>query len=148
MTNDGQSLAMIPDDYIDLVFSFDSLVHVEADILWEYIRQIHRKLTRTGIAFLHHSNALEESVDMQEVRANARAESVSSSSLKDMVEDAGGSVLIQEEINWGSKTRIDCLTTFSKTAAITDQSYQLIKNDQFMAEATLIREHQSPYNCR
>src|SRR5262245_15107578 len=29
--NDGKSLAMIPDYSIDFVFSFDSLVHVEAD---------------------------------------------------------------------------------------------------------------------
>jgi SAM-dependent methyltransferase len=146
--NDGQSLAMIPDDYIDFVFSLDSLVHAEADVLWAYTRQISRKLTRCGIAFLHHSNALGESVDPQEVRANARAESVSSSSLKDMIEDSGGNVLIQEEINWGSKTRIDCLTTFGREGAFANRSYVLIKNDEFMAEATLIQKHQSPYNFR
>src|SRR3954451_12449920 len=34
--NDGRSLDMIPDGSIDFVFSFDSLVHAEADVLAGY----------------------------------------------------------------------------------------------------------------
>src|SRR5579883_55269 len=54
--NDGSSLAMIEDESIDFVFSFDSLVHVEADCLEVYLRQLAHKLTSNGVGFIHHSN--------------------------------------------------------------------------------------------
>ncbi|MBI2949236.1 MAG: class I SAM-dependent methyltransferase [Verrucomicrobia bacterium] len=55
--NDGQSLDMVADQSIDFVFSFDSLVHAEADVLETYLQQLARKLTRNGAGFIHHSNA-------------------------------------------------------------------------------------------
>lgn len=55
--NDGRSLEMIADRSIDFVFSFDSLVHAEADILETYLHQLARKLTPSGVGFIHHSNA-------------------------------------------------------------------------------------------
>jgi len=38
--NDGMSLAEIPDSSVDLVFSFDSLVHAELDVFKSYVPQI------------------------------------------------------------------------------------------------------------
>ena len=54
--NDGKSLAMIADESVDFAFSFDSLVHVEADVLETYAAQLARKLRPEGVGFLHHSN--------------------------------------------------------------------------------------------
>ena len=54
--NDGTSLAAVPDGSIDFVFSFDSLVHAEKDVIEEYLLQLARKLTPNGVGFLHHSN--------------------------------------------------------------------------------------------
>lgn len=54
--NDGHSLAEAKDESFDLVFSFDSLVHAEADVLTSYVPQVLRKLSPGGVAFLHHSN--------------------------------------------------------------------------------------------
>jgi len=54
--NDGKSLRMVPDQSVDLVFSFDSLVHAEADVLEAYLSQLARKLSPIGIGFIHHSN--------------------------------------------------------------------------------------------
>jgi hypothetical protein len=54
--NDGRSLAMVEDRSIDFAFSFDSLVHVEADIIAAYLDQLGRKLKPGAFAFLHHSN--------------------------------------------------------------------------------------------
>jgi SAM-dependent methyltransferase len=54
--NDGKSLAMIPDGSIDFVFSFDSLVHAEADVLESYIKQLAKMLKPNGTGFIHHSN--------------------------------------------------------------------------------------------
>ena len=54
--NDGKSLEMIPDQSIDFVFSYDSLVHVEADVIEAYLSQLARKLKPHGVGFIHHSN--------------------------------------------------------------------------------------------
>jgi ubiquinone/menaquinone biosynthesis C-methylase UbiE len=54
--NDGTSLAAVPDDSIDFAFSFDSLVHVEKDVIEGYLVQLARKLTPNGVGFFHHSN--------------------------------------------------------------------------------------------
>jgi ubiquinone/menaquinone biosynthesis C-methylase UbiE len=54
--NDGRSLPMVADKSIDLAFSFDSLVHVEADVIADYLGELARVLNRDGVGFLHHSN--------------------------------------------------------------------------------------------
>src|SRR5262249_31347341 len=53
---DGRKLPMVGDASIDFAFSFDSLVHAEADILESYASELARVLKPNGIAFLHHSN--------------------------------------------------------------------------------------------
>src|SRR5438132_696006 len=53
--NDGKSLEMISNGSIDFAFSFDSLVHAEDEVLRAYIVQLSSKLTKDGIAFIHHS---------------------------------------------------------------------------------------------
>lgn len=55
-TNDGATLVGVADESVDLVFSFDSLVHVELDVLSAYLREVRRTLRPGGVAFLHHSN--------------------------------------------------------------------------------------------
>jgi hypothetical protein len=144
--NDGQSLEGIPDNSIDFIFSFDSLVHVELDVVGGYCEQINRKLSHCGVAFLHHSNAL-MGVDNVEVLypQRGRATSVSSAAIKETIEKTGGRVLIQEEVNWQSKKRIDCMTTFCRNGCYVDIQYKLIENDNFMAEMEYIRDSLSHY---
>ena len=54
--NDGSSLAMVPDRSIDFVFSYDSLVHVESEVIQTYLAQLAKKLKSNGVGFIHHSN--------------------------------------------------------------------------------------------
>jgi len=54
--NDGKSLDMVADRSVDFVFSFDSLVHVEEDVIKSYLDATSMKLKKNGIAFIHHSN--------------------------------------------------------------------------------------------
>lgn len=144
--NDGRSLDSIPDNSMDFVFSFDSLVHVELDVITDYCEQISRKLTRCGgVAFIHHSNALMGVDDEILYPQCGRATSVSSAAVKKIIEKAGGRVLIQEEINWQSDKRIDCLTTFCKTTSYIDLQYKFIENNNFMSEMALIRASLSHY---
>ena len=48
---------MAADASIDFAFSFDSLVHAEANILESYISELARVLKANAIAFIHHSFA-------------------------------------------------------------------------------------------
>jgi hypothetical protein len=137
---------MIPENVIDFVFSFDSLVHVELDVVGNYCEQINKKLNHFGVAFLHHSNAL---MGVDNVEAlypqRGRATSVSSTGIKEIIEQTGGKVLLQEEVNWQSKKRIDCMTTFCKSTSYPDLTYKRIENDNFMTEMDLIRASISQY---
>ena len=54
--NDGRSLSMIPDLSVDFVFSFDSFVHPDQDVVEMYLRQLGTKLKIGGKGFIHHSN--------------------------------------------------------------------------------------------
>ncbi len=54
--NDGRSLSMIPDSSVDFVFSFDSFVHPDREIVEAYLRELGTKLKIGGKGFIHHSN--------------------------------------------------------------------------------------------
>src|SRR6059058_3178742 len=54
--NDGRSLSMIPDASIDFVFSFDSFVHTNREIVAGYLNELRRTLKIGGKGFIHHSN--------------------------------------------------------------------------------------------
>jgi SAM-dependent methyltransferase len=54
--NDGKSLGMVEDRSVDFAFSYDSLPHVEADVIGAYLQELGRKLKPGGFAFIHHSN--------------------------------------------------------------------------------------------
>jgi ubiquinone/menaquinone biosynthesis C-methylase UbiE len=53
---DGKTLPMVADRSVDFAFSFDSLVHAEADVMEAYAGELSRVLKPDGVAFLHHSN--------------------------------------------------------------------------------------------
>jgi SAM-dependent methyltransferase len=54
--NDGLKLPMVDDASIDFAYSFDSLVHAEADAVSSYVNELARVLKPNAVAFIHHSN--------------------------------------------------------------------------------------------
>jgi ubiquinone/menaquinone biosynthesis C-methylase UbiE len=54
--NDGATLPMIPSASVDFIFSYDSLIHAEADAMASYLREFRRILKPAGAGFIHHSN--------------------------------------------------------------------------------------------
>lgn len=146
ITNDGLSLDMVENGPFDLVFSYDSLVHVEMDVHKRYIPQIISKLSKHGAAFIHHSN-MAEAGEVITGKTHVRAESVSASAIETLVEDSGGVVLIQESHDWGgSGGLIDCITVFARRDGVHKGSDIRLKNQNFMQEAEIIRNFQSPYS--
>jgi SAM-dependent methyltransferase len=53
--NNGNDLPHIRDNSQDLVFSFDSFVHIHKNVIDDYICEIYRVLKPGGRAYIHHS---------------------------------------------------------------------------------------------
>lgn len=153
--NDGRSLDMVEDGSIDFAFSFDSLVHVESDVLGAYVEQLARKLSPDGIGFVHHSNmgayralaALARRVPASRldslVRAGAvvnlpawRAESVTAESFARQCEAAGLSCISQEKISWEhGRYLIDTISVFAHAGSRRDRPRRVVRNPFFVDEA-------------
>ncbi len=160
--NDGYSLEMIPDQAIDLVFSFDSLVHAERDVMEAYVSQISSKLTRDGVAFIHHSNIgkyrfyfrfwerdflPKKLVDylkrknIVEPTDHWRAFSMTGKAMEKMIKKAGLFCISQEYINWGTMPShlIDCITVFARPDSMWQGKTERLENRDFMKEAHHLR---------
>jgi SAM-dependent methyltransferase len=142
--NDGLSLAGIPDDHFDLVFTYDSLVHAEADVLASYVPQILRKLNAGGVAFIHHANLAALPPSTQNL--HARAAAVSAETMAHAIAQAGGKTLVQERINWGQPELNDCFTLFARRDHPDQSPAAQIENHRYMEEAVLIRATQAAWH--
>lgn len=136
--NDGTSLTMIADTSVDLICSFDSLVHVDNQVLAAYVRQIADKLSEQGVAFIHHSNlgaCLDDPATHDEPMLHDRDPGGSAARMRELIEQAGLICCAQELINWGTRRAlIDCLTIFARPGSRWAQSHRLISNHGFMDE--------------
>jgi cyclopropane fatty-acyl-phospholipid synthase-like methyltransferase len=142
VVNDGMTLP--EGGPFDFVFSFDSLVHAELDIFESYVPQILSKLSRRGVAFIHHSNLA--SSNHQAPNPHLRARSVSAERLRHLISRAGGALLVQEIINWRETAGLDCLSLFGRRNGFARTQPTVLENAAFMAEATLVREVQARWN--
>lgn len=134
--NDGLSLPQTEADSASLVFSFDSLVHVEQDVIDSYLGEIERVLRPGGHAFLHHSNL--GSYTSWTERPLGRGASVSAQSVKSAAMKVGLQVVVQELISWQSEGLRDCMTLLIKSDKTIDSA--LVTNEQFWAEAGRSKE--------
>jgi ubiquinone/menaquinone biosynthesis C-methylase UbiE len=142
--NDGLTLPMVQDASIDFAFSFDSLVHAEADVMASYARELARVLKPSGIAFLHHSNlgGIRHSFwhELRRRRAGApyyehwRAPSMSAAAMRQFVQETGMSCVQQELVSWGYvwPLTIDCMTTIVRKPG---EPCRVFENAHFREEA-------------
>lgn len=157
--NDGNSLAMIEDRSVDLVFSFDSLVHVEADVIEGYVDEIAAKLKPDGVAFIHHSNLaafrrgaaiqgwmaakcpsllklLVQSRLVDNIATQWRGASMSADKMSRFAAKAGLNVCSQELITWTSRRAvIDCITTLTPKGSRWERPTRRFTNPRFMRDA-------------
>ena len=148
--NDGKSLAMIRDASIDFVFSFDSLVHAEADVIESYLRQLAIKLQPDGIGFIHHSNigkyqrtfSVIETIpsELRDLVVNRiflapthwRAASVTAELFADYCNQAGLECIGQELVNWGTdELLIDCFSLFTRKGSVWTRPNKVVENKDF-----------------
>jgi SAM-dependent methyltransferase len=153
--NDGRSLDMVEDGSVDFVFSFDSLVHAETDVLGAYLEQLARKLKPDGVGFIHHSNigahaGLTRIAHRTPgrlvgplVRSGAliniiawRAESVSAESFAEQCDAAGLACVAQETISWEwGRYTIDTLSVFTRRGSRWERPRSVVRNPLFTSEA-------------
>ena len=152
--NDGKSLEFIPDQSIDFAFSFDSLVHAEADVIEAYLHQLARKLKPNGIGFIHHSNiGAYTDPATGELRSGLlnphwRAKSMSARAFEKYCEAANLQCTNQEIINWGTEELSDAFSVFTRKESVSSRANRVLENPDFMTEAHLIRKLSPLYSVR
>lgn len=162
--NDGTSLDAVPDNSIDFVFSFDSLVHAEKDVIKAYLAQLGRKLKPNGVGFLHHSNigvypgrlalvnfyshfpyAFRQRV-LTEANLYAllsisyawRAASMTATLFRQYCQQAGLKCISQELFNWTKgKCLVDAISVFAKPDSRWDKESVYLENAKFVENASL-----------
>jgi SAM-dependent methyltransferase len=162
--NDGSTLPMVDDHSIELVFSFDSLVHAEEDVIAGYLNEVRRVLRSDGVAFIHHSNMgqyrsikslwklatkLDGSIPLIEPMlarsglANCRGWSMTAHRFAELAEQAGLSCIGQEVINWTGSLMTDCISLVTIPGSKWDRPNVLARNRHFVravrASATAAR---------
>ncbi len=163
--NDGRSLDMIQDESVDFAFSFDSLVHVDADVLESYLRELSRTLTAGGVGFVHHSNAgryrryfeLTDRVPRGRTRERLyelrvldrprwRSLDMTAERFRRSCEAAGLRCIGQEVVTWTTRRLIDCFSTFTKPPSRWTRPNRILVNRGFSTEARAVKRRASLYS--
>jgi SAM-dependent methyltransferase len=165
LVSDGRSLPEVGDRSVDLIFSFDSLVHAEADVLEAYLRELARVLAADGVAFVHHSNmgALRRQADRARrvpdgwrrrlakhgILVNTyawRAESTTAEWFARECSASGLSCIGQELIAWHyGRYLTDTISLVARPGSRWDRQRVVVRNRGFMEEARMAREVERIY---
>jgi SAM-dependent methyltransferase len=164
--NDGRSLPMIPDNSIDFVFSFDSLVHTKREVIEAYLAELGSKLRIRGKGFIHHSNFGEYANSFRERLpqiilkplikaeildwAHHRSPDMTAGLFRALCARAGLHCVSQELVNWRGRRLIDCLSIIERCERREQSATHIVRNPNFMREAAEIRarSHATPSEAR
>ena len=163
--NDGHSLDMIDDDSVDFAFSFDSLVHADAGVIAQYLRELERTLAPDGVGFIHHSNAghyrryfeLADTIPRGRARERLyelgvldrprwRALDMTAERFRRSCEAAGLQCISQEVVNWTTRRLIDCFSAVTKPASRWARPNRFLVNRRFVAEARAVKRRAPLYS--
>ena len=152
IVGDGVLLNGVADCSLSLVFSFDSLVHVELDVLSSYAREISRVLKPGTHAFLHHSNIGEYLRDGALTVKNHgnRGVTVSADTAFEAFTAAGLRCLVQEKNQWVANPTgefTDCFSLLQKPSDATKAADRVVfYNRNFAQEAAISRTIADSYS--
>lgn len=111
LTN-GFDLAGIEDETISFLYSFDSMVHFEPEVVASFIVDFKRVLRPGGYGFCHHSNYAEKPGG--DFRKNPHARNYMTKELfAQHLNDAGFEVVEQVVLDW-EIPQLDCISVFRK----------------------------------
>ena len=135
---------MVHDHSIDFVFSFDSLVHAESDIMDAYLHEFSKKLAPDGVGFIHHSN-LAPFIDPSTTKlpfenVHWRAESMSAELFRRYCDECSLDCICQELVNWGGDQLIDSLSVLTPKGSRYSRPIVVRENHSFMGEAQALAD--------
>jgi hypothetical protein len=155
---------MIGDNTIDFVFSFDSLVHAESDVIQAYLGQLTKKLRSNGVGFIHHSNIGEYKQLFAKTKklpkllsrsliktgildtSHGRAFTMTARLFESYCQKADLTCVSQEMINWRTSRLIDCFSLFTKKESVWSRPVRTTKNGDFMKEVKRIKQLSKLYS--
>lgn len=158
--NDGRSLAMIPSNSIDFIFSFDCLVHAECEVMEGYVNELPRILRADGVGFVHHSNLGQHERELAAIQRvpdesreqvfkkqyHWRATTMTAERFANYCEKADLQCVSQELVNWGTEhLLIDCFSLFTPKGSKWSKPNRVFENPEFMKEARMIKSRSSLY---
>lgn len=114
---DGRTFPEVQADSVDLAFSWDSLVHVEAEVMASLISELGRTLNPGGIAFLHHSHFGDLEDRERLANPNTRDPTHGASHVRGFAADAGLECVQQEIVCWGEGPPMDCYSLLRRPPA-------------------------------
>ena len=131
----GAILDGIEDNSIDFIFSFDSLVHADREVIESYIFEIKRVLKQDGHAFIHHSNYLQYMEEGYEY-SHMRDPTVSAELFRDYCKKAGIACLLQELVPWSMENLNDnkFIDAFSLLCLTTQTEETIVKHNQLFIQ--------------
>lgn len=88
----GNDLSSIPDQSLDLIWSFDVFVHIDANDTMVYLQQLQRVMKPNALAIIHHAD--------DPKHEGWRAQDMSASNMRNVVEQCGLVTLFQTD-SWG-----------------------------------------------
>lgn len=164
--NDGRSLRMLPDRSVDFAFSFDSLVHAEADVIASYLIELARVLKPDGVGFVHHSHVgayrhsfsllgrlpgrLRRWLERRELipQDQWRAHTMTAQRFERLCVDAGLACIGQELVNWNGPILLDAFSMFTPGGSIWVRPNRVFRNSRFMEAAEYGRRIAEHYGRR
>jgi SAM-dependent methyltransferase len=140
--NDGRSLAMVPDESVDFVFSWDSLVHAERDVMEGYIRELARVMRPGAFGFIHHSNfGACARTDREPANLHWRGTTMRADLFETYCRAAGLACVAQELVPWGgSEAFTDCFSLFGRETGSPLPPLRRLEHSEFRREIERIQE--------
>jgi SAM-dependent methyltransferase len=137
VVSDGRSLSMLRDASIDFVFSFESLVHADMEVLTAYLAETARVLKPGGRAVLHHSNLAALPSPVAVGANHFRARDVSAERVRvALTHVANLECRTQELISWDASGRLlDCISSLVRTDQPTGSAPEVVINSAFFHQA-------------
>lgn len=132
LLTDGKTISC-KNNSIDFIFSMDSLVHAEIDVIESYIQEFERVLSDRGIGFIHHSN-MGEHFDLNISNNHLRATTMSADIFRNLCLKYGLKCLTQEKVNWGQDETNDCFSLFARSEKLNTNYTNVLDNKMFHLE--------------
>ena len=107
------SLVGIPDGSVTMIYSWDSMVHFDKEVVKLYTKEFARVLAPGGKGFVHHSNYGHISQSSDWLSHPHNRSNMTNELFALYVRDNGMEIVSQELLDWGLKD-LDCISVFRK----------------------------------